>query len=342
MKPLDSMEFEPGQVQEDSQDLIPELDSILNTPLSEISPQDVNASQKAHTTLVLYLKQISKVPLLKAQEEIKLTKAYTEGMNVNASPEQKRMATFAKQKLIRANLRLVVSIARKYNTRGLDLLDLIQEGNLGLIKALEKFDYKLGYKFSTYATWWIRQAITKAITEKSRIIRLPSSVQSVLGKIKKAKESLPSTLGREPNLDDISKATGIPRKKIEGVSKSDVTPVSLDLPVGHGQESSLGDILEYEEYRSCPVEEASDQKILSIAVNKVINELLTPREAEVVRLKYRIGENSITNEERHLQEVASMLNISLERVRQIEARALYKLRNNIYIRKELIKMIKNI
>lgn len=340
MKPLDSIEFEPGQVQEDAQDLIPTLDNILAIP-EEISQKDTNINQKAHNTLVLYLKQISKVPLLKAQEEIKLAKIYTEGADESATQEQKRAAGVAKLRLIRANLRLVVSIARKYNTRGLDLLDLIQEGNLGLIKALEKFDYKLGYKFSTYATWWIRQAITKAITEKSRIIRLPSSVQSVLGKIKKAKESLPSTLGREPNIDDISKATGIPRKKIEGVFKSDTTPVSLDLPVGNGLDSSLGDILENEE-NACPVEEASDQKILSIAVNKAINELLTPREAEVVRLKYRIREESITNEERHLQEVANMMNISLERVRQIEARALYKLRNNIYIKKELIKMIKSV
>lgn len=340
MKPVDSIEFETTQTQEDTQDLVPTLDGIL-TITEEISQKDANINQKAHNTLVLYLKQISKVSLLKAQEEIKLAKIYTEGINESATQEQKRAAAIAKQRLIKANLRLVVSVARKYNTRGLDLLDLIQEGNLGLIKALEKFDYKLGYKFSTYATWWIRQAITKAITEKSRIIRLPSSVQSVLGKIKKAKESLPSTLGREPNIDDLSKATGIPRKKIEGVFKSDTTPVSLDLPVGNGQDSSLGDILENEE-SNCPVEEASDQKILSIAVNKAINELLTPREAEVVRLKYRIKEESITNEERHLQEVASLMNISLERVRQIEARALYKLRNNIYIRKELLKMIKSI
>lgn len=339
MKPLDSIEFEQDQTLEDSQNLIPILDGVVDMP--EISPQDTSAHQKAHNTLVLYLKQISKVPLLKSQEEIKLAKIYSEGIDVNATYEQKRASSLAKQRLIRANLRLVVSIARKYNTRGLDLLDLIQEGNLGLIKALEKFDYKLGYKFSTYATWWIRQAITKAITEKSRMIRLPSSVQSVLGKIKKAKESLPSTLGREPSLDDLSKATGIPKKKIEGVCKSDTTPVSLDLPVGNGLESSLGDILENEE-GNCPVEEASDQKILSIAVNKVINELLTAREAEVIRLKYRINENSITNEERHLQEVANLMSISLERVRQIEARALYKLRNNIYIRKELIKMIKSI
>lgn len=340
MKPIDSTDFEPGQTQEVAEDLIPALDNILSIP-EEISQKDVNINQKAHNTLVLYLKQISKVPLLKSQEELKLAKIYSEGINEATTQEQKRASAFAKQRLIRANLRLVVSIARKYNTRGLDLLDLIQEGNLGLIKALEKFDYKLGYKFSTYATWWIRQAITKAITEKSRMIRLPSSVQNVLGKIKKAKESLPSTLGREPNLDDLSKATGIPRKKIEGVFKSDTTPVSLDLPVGNGQDSSLGDILENED-STCPVEEASDQKILSIAVNKAINELLTPREAEVIRLKYRIKEESITNEERHLQEVANLMNISLERVRQIEARALYKLRNNIYIRKELLKMIKSI
>lgn len=325
---------------------------VSNLQTSEFLPQDVineslnkaaqgkqTASQKAYTALISYLKEISKTPLLSQEEEFELAKAYTYGRKITATEKQKSAAEIARAKLIRANLRLVVSIARKYNTKGLDLLDLIQEGNLGLIKAAEKFDYKLGFKFSTYATWWIRQTITRAITEKGRIIRLPSSVQGILFKLKKAQEALPITLGREPNIDDLSIATGVPKNKIEKVFNSGVQPVSLDLPVGNEQDSSLGDLLEKEESETLP-EEMSDQKLLSSAVNKAIDELLTPREKEVIRLRYRINEDANTNEERSLNDVSLIIGISLERVRQIETRALYKLRNNVQTRKELMQMIR--
>ena len=211
---------------------------------------------------------------------------------------------------------------------------------MGLIKAAEKFDYKLGYKFSTYATWWIRQAITRAITEKSRIIRLPTSVQSVLIKLKKAKESLPITLGREPSIEDISIATGIPKKKIDQVLKSEAQPVSLDLPVGNEHDSSLGDILEKEEENSAQPDEMSDQLLMSKEINRVIDELLTVREKEAIRLRYRINEEATSEQERSLNEVANIMGISLERVRQIESRAIYKLRNNSRIRKDLINLIR--
>ena len=313
--------------------------SFLNQSLIEIDEKHPHSSQRAHTALITYLKEISKSPLLVQEEEFKLAKMYLEGRSPFATPKQKRAGETARKKLIRSNLRLVVSIARKYSTRGLDLLDLIQEGNLGLMKAAEKFDYKLGFKFSTYATWWIRQTITRAITEKSRIIRLPSSVQNVLTKLKKAEEILPITLGREPNMDDLSSATGIPKNKIEKVFKSEIQPVSLDLPVGNDHDSSLGDLLEKEEGEYQP-DEISDQKLLSSAVNKAIDELLTPREKEVIRLRYRINEEPDTNHERSLSDVAIMMGISLERVRQIEVRAMYKLRNNVQTRKELMKMIR--
>lgn len=295
--------------------------------------------ESTHNALVTYLKEIAKTPLLKPDEETKLAKIYSEWGNQDTNEKQKRQANIARQKLIRANLRLVVSVARKYHTKGLDLIDLIQEGNVGLMKALEKFDYKLGYKFSTYATWWIRQTITKAITEKSRIIRLPSSIQDVLHKLKKAKEALPATLGKEPSVEELSRATGIPTKKIEKVFKSEPQPISLDLPVGNEDDSTLGDLLEKDNGGELP-EEISDQMLLSNAVNKAIDETLSQREKEVIRLRYRIHEDTITNEERSLNEIAGLLGISLERVRQIEARAIYKLRNNPNVRKELIKLIK--
>ena len=308
-----------GGATEDS----PESNDFLNGFLNEANIKNINTSQKAHNALAAYLKEISKTPLLKSDEEFKLAETYSKGKGIDTPAKLKRSAMVARQKLIRANLRLVVSIARRYNSKGLDLLDLIQEGNLGLIRASEKYDYLLGYRFSTYATWWIRQAITRAITEKSRMIRLPNSVQSVLLKLKKAKEELPRTLGREPSIEDLSSATGIPAKKIERVLKSEAQPVSLDLRIGNEQDSSLG-----------------DQKYLSDVVNKVIDDLLTPREKEVVRLRYRINENTISNEERSLNEVANLLGVSLERVRQIEARAIYKLRNNTQIRKYLVDLVK--
>lgn len=299
----------------------------------------IKGSQQAHNALVTYLKDISKTRLLKSDEEFKLAKIYSEGKNTDSSKKDKKQAEIARQKLIRANLRLVVSVARKYSTKGLDLMDLIQEGNVGLIKAAEKFDYTLGFRFSTYATWWIRQAITRAITEKSRIIRLPNSVQGVLLKLKKAKDALPTTPGIEPSIDELSKATGFSRKTIERVTKSEAQPISLDITVGSDQDSSLGDLIENEGAEN-QAEEISDQKILSDTVNKAIDDLLTEREKDVIKLRYRINENSAENEERSLNEVAIMLGISLERVRQIEARAIYKLRNNVHIRKQLMDMIK--
>lgn len=316
----------------------------LSSNEQEATPNEVSSNgsnyqdEKIRNALAAYLKEISKTPLLKSEEEFKLAKIYSEGRDINATEKQKKAGNITRQKLIKANLRLVVSIARRYSTKSLDMLDLIQEGNVGLMKALDKFDYKLGYKFSTYATWWIRQTITKAITEKSRIIRLPSSVQDVLTKLKKAKEVLPLTLGKEPTLEDLSQATGIPRKKIEKVFKSESQPISLDLRVGNEDDSSLGDLLEVEE--DSPPEEKSDQYLLSNVVNKVIDELLSHREKEVIRLRYRINEDTPTNEERSLNQIANMLGISLERVRQIESRAIYKLRNNPAIRKDLIKLLK--
>lgn len=305
-------------------------ESLINLPL--------NKQNNAYNTLTSYLKEIAKTPLLTAKEEIKLAKIYFNGKKATATKKEKQAAEIAKQKIITANLRLVVSVARKYSTKGLDLLDLIQEGNVGLIKAVDKYDYKLGFKFSTYATWWIRQAITRAIVEKSRTIRLPSSVQDIITKIKRAKETLPTELGREPTVDEISQATGIQVKKIRKVSSSDSPPVSLDLEIGSEQDLNLGEVIENESSGSDPAE-MSDLKFLTKEVKKAISNILTEREQEVIRLRYRIDENSITNQERSLKEVANIMNVSLERIRQIEARAMYKLRNNPEVRKNLLNLI---
>lgn len=312
---------------------------LINSPLNFPSNEGLSISKKSYNNLSSYLKEISKPPLLSHAEEVKLAEVYQKGKRAGATQQERKAAGKAKQKIIRSNLRLVVSIARKYSTRGLDLLDLIQEGNLGLIKAVDKYDHKLGYKFSTYATWWIRQAITKAIVEKSRIIRLPSSVQDVISKIKKAQEALPLELGRDPTVEELAKATGIATKKIQKVASSEPQPISLDIGVGNDQDSSLGELIEKQDEKP-GMEELSDQKILSEAVNKAINTLLTEREKEVIKLRYRINEDADTNQERSLNEIATIMSISLERVRQIEARAMFKLRNNPEVRKKLFSLIR--
>ena len=339
MKSDDPIDLENMSLIEADKEELP-IDNLLNYSLNSANSTSLNETQNARTALITYLKEISKTPLLKVEEEQRLAKIYSEGQSINATPKQKKAAIIAKQKLIRANLRLVVSIAKKYTTRGLELLDLIQEGNMGLVRAIEKFDYKMGYKISTYATWWIKQSITRAITEKSRIIRLPSSVQGILLKLKKAKQTLPQTLGREPSIEDLSSATGIPKKKIEKLLKSTDQPISLDLPVGNNQDTSLEDLLEKED-NGAILEELPDQQFLSTKVNKIIDDLLTEREKNVIRLRYHINEDKTQNKERSLNDVANIVGVSVERVRQIEARAMYKLRNNVKVRRELIKMMKD-
>lgn len=320
-----------------------------NTILTEDGNEDENLqaltlqpffsqSNGKSNVLGTYLKQIGKFPLLSHYQEKKLIKAYFDGKKPDANYVERVGSEIAKQKILKSNLRLVVSIARKYGSRGLDLVDLIQEGNVGLIKSLDKFDYKLGYRFSTYATWWIRQSITKAIVEKSRIIRLPSSIQEAMNKIKKAKEKLPLELGREPDIFDIAQATGLTCAKIKKIYKSELQPISLDISVGNEQDSSLSDLLEKED-TSMTSDEKSDQKMLSNAVHQAIETLLTEREKQVLKLRYRINESPSREEERSLHEVATLIGISLERVRQIESRALFKLRNSSEAKQNLKKFL---
>ena len=256
----------------------------------------------------MYLKDIGKVPLLAADEEIELAKKMLDG-----DEESKR-------KLSEANLRLVVSIAKRYMGRGMLFLDLIQEGNLGLMKAVEKFDYQKGFKFSTYATWWIRQAITRAIADQARTIRIPVQMVETINKQIRVSRTLLQEFGREPTPEEIAKYMGISEDKVREIQKIAQDPVSLETPIGEEEDSHLGDFLE-DETSTAP----SDMVAFTLLKEQLIGVLdtLTPREEKVLRLRYGIDDGR----PRTLEEVGKEFNVTRERIRQIEAKALRKLRH---------------
>ena len=256
----------------------------------------------------IYLKDIGKVPLLAADEEIELAKKMLDG-----DEESKR-------KLSEANLRLVVSIAKRYMGRGMLFLDLIQEGNLGLMKAVEKFDYQKGFKFSTYATWWIRQAITRAIADQARTIRIPVHMVETINKQIRVSRTLLQEFGREPTPEEIAKYMGISEDKVREIQKIAQDPVSLETPIGEEEDSHLGDFLE-DETSTAP----SDMVAFTLLKEQLIGVLdtLTPREEKVLRLRYGIDDGR----PRTLEEVGKEFNVTRERIRQIEAKALRKLRH---------------
>ena len=256
----------------------------------------------------MYLKDIGKVPLLAADEEIELAKKMLDG-----DEESKR-------KLSEANLRLVVSIAKRYMGRGMLFLDLIQEGNLGLMKAVEKFDYQKGFKFSTYATWWIRQAITRAIADQARTIRIPVHMVETINKQIRVSRTLLQEFGREPTPEEIAKYMGISEDKVREIQKIAQDPVSLETPIGEEEDSHLGDFLE-DETSTAP----SDMVAFTLLKEQLIGVLdtLTPREEKVLRLRYGIDDGR----PRTLEEVGKEFNVTRERIRQIEAKALRKLRH---------------
>lgn len=256
----------------------------------------------------MYLKDIGKVPLLAADEEIELAKKMLDG-----DEESKR-------KLSEANLRLVVSIAKRYMGRGMLFLDLIQEGNLGLMKAVEKFDYQKGFKFSTYATWWIRQAITRAIADQARTIRIPVHMVETINKQIRVSRTLLQEFGREPTPEEIAKYMGISEDKVREIQKIAQAPVSLETPIGEEEDSHLGDFLE-DETSTAP----SDMVAFTLLKEQLIGVLdtLTPREEKVLRLRYGIDDGR----PRTLEEVGKEFNVTRERIRQIEAKALRKLRH---------------
>ncbi len=256
----------------------------------------------------VYLKDIGRVPLLSPEEEIELA------IRIENNDKE------AKEILTKANLRLVVSIAKKYVGRGMMFLDLIQEGNLGLIKAVDKFDHSKGFKFSTYATWWIRQSITRAIADQGRTIRIPVHMVETINKVKKASNMLLHRDGKEPTPEDIAKELGLSVDKVREILRISQEPVSLETPIGEEEDSHLGDFIPDEDALS-PADAAA-MTFLKAKVNEVL-ETLTPREAEVLRLRFGLGEGTPQT----LEEVGKAFNVTRERIRQIEAKALRKLRH---------------
>lgn len=256
----------------------------------------------------MYLKEIGKIPLLSREEEKEIAKRLSEG------DEE------AKNTMIEANLRLVVSIAKRYVGRGMHLLDLIQEGNMGLLKAVDKFDYTKDYKFSTYATWWIRQSITRAVADQARTIRIPVHMVETINKVSRASRSLVQELGREPTITEISERAGISEDKVTEVIKVAQEPVSLETPVGEEDDSHLGDFIQDDSAKE-PAESAS-YNMLREQLAQVMD-TLTPREARVLRLRFGLEDGRAHT----LEEVGKEFDVTRERVRQIESKALRKLRH---------------
>ena len=256
----------------------------------------------------MYLKDIGKLPLLSADDEIELARKMMDGDES------------AKRELSVANLRLVVSIAKRYVGRGMQFLDLIQEGNLGLMKAVEKFDYQKGFKFSTYATWWIRQAITRAIADQARTIRIPVHMVETINKVVRVQRLLLQQYGREPTPEEIAKEMGIPEQRVVEIQKISQDPVSLETPIGEEEDSHLGDFIE-DEQALAPTDVVASNLLKEQLLE--ILDTLTPREEKVLRLRYGLDDGK----PRTLEEVGKEFNVTRERIRQIEAKALRKLRH---------------
>ena len=293
-------------------DLDVDMDVIMAEEADDVDMENIDLSVPDGVSIEdpvrMYLKEIGKVPLLSADREIELAQRMEEGDED------------AKKELAEANLRLVVSIAKRYVGRGMLFLDLIQEGNLGLIKAVEKFDYHKGYKFSTYATWWIRQAITRAIADQARTIRIPVHMVETINKLIRVSRQLLQELGREPLADEISEYLEMPVDKVREIMRVAQEPVSLETPIGEEEDSHLGDFIQDD---NVPVPaEAAAQTLLKEQLDEVLD-TLTEREQKVLRLRFGMNDGRA----RTLEEVGKEFDVTRERIRQIEAKALRKLRH---------------
>ena len=309
-KVFDAFEEMGVDVLKDDFDEEPDVEELEK--VEDIKVEDINTMNfdgiNIDDPVRMYLREIGKIPLLSFDEELELAKRV-----INGDEE-------AKQKLAESNLRLVVSIAKKYVGRGMLFLDLIQEGNMGLIKAVEKFDYTKGYKFSTYATWWIRQAITRAIADQARTIRIPVHMVETINKLIRTSRHLSQQLGREPTPEEIAQEMEIPVEKVMEIQKIAQDPVSLETPIGEEDDSHLGDFIQDED--SPAPQDSAAYTLLKEQLEEVMN-TLTPREAKVLKLRFGLEDGRA----RTLEEVGREFQVTRERIRQIEAKALRKLRH---------------
>ena len=309
-KVFDAFEEMGVDVLKDDFDEEPDVEELEK--VEDIKVEDINTMNfdgiNIDDPVRMYLREIGKIPLLSFDEELELAKKVIEGDED------------AKQKLAESNLRLVVSIAKKYVGRGMLFLDLIQEGNMGLIKAVEKFDYTKGYKFSTYATWWIRQAITRAIADQARTIRIPVHMVETINKLIRTSRHLLQQLGREPTPEEIAQEMEIPVEKVMEIQKIAQDPVSLETPIGEEDDSHLGDFIQDED--SPAPQDSAAYTLLKEQLEEVMN-TLTPREAKVLKLRFGLEDGRA----RTLEEVGREFQVTRERIRQIEAKALRKLRH---------------
>ncbi len=291
-------------IDDDIDEEVPKIEDEAEIEFDISMPENINIDDPVR----MYLKEIGKVPLLSADEEVSLAQRMADGDEI------------AKQKLAEANLRLVVSIAKRYVGRGMLFLDLIQEGNLGLIKAVEKFDYQKGYKFSTYATWWIRQAITRAIADQARTIRIPVHMVETINKLIRVSRQLLQQYGRDPLPEELAKEMDIPEEKVREILKIAQEPVSLETPIGEEEDSHLGDFIPDED-APAPAEAAAFTLLKEQLMD--VLDTLTPREEKVLKLRFGLEDGRA----RTLEEVGKEFQVTRERIRQIEAKALRKLRH---------------
>ena len=285
-----------------------DIDNLIDLAETESADESYDADgMLADDSVKLYLKEIGRIPLLTTEEEIKLAERMA-----NGDPA-------AKKRLSEANLRLVVSIAKKYVRRGMQFLDLIQEGNLGLIKAVDKFDYTKGFKFSTYATWWIRQSITRAIADQARTIRIPVHMVETITKVKKMQSQLLHANGYEPTEDEIAEKLNMPLDKVREIIRIAQDPVSLETPIGEEEDSHLGDFLEDD--KTPPPSQIVAESMMKQTLSDVLHRL-TPREEQVIRMRYGLDDG----QQRPVEEVGKAFNVTRERIRQIEVKALRKIK----------------